>query len=193
MGWDARKFTELKRYVDERNIRVPLLGNVYVLSKKAAERMATGSPPGCWASPELVETIRKESETPDRPGDPKGAASLEARLERAAQTVAVLKGLGYAGAYIGGTHEAAQVKHIIDRSRELEPRWQECAEALHFGQKGGFYLYDSPRPMKRRLPVVSIILGTASSLRPGHAGHAGAARAWPAYPAGSIGGRCCAS
>ena len=166
VGWDARKFTELKRYVDERNIRVPLLGNVYVLSRKAAERMSGGSPPGCWASPELVETVRRESEIPDRPGDPKGAAALEARLERAAQTVAVLKGLGYAGAYIGGTHDAAQVSHIIDRSRELEPRWQECAEALHFGQQGGFYLYDSPKPIKRRLPVVSIILGTASNLAP---------------------------
>ena len=94
VGWDARKFAELKRYIDERAIDVPVLGNVYVLGRRAAERMAKGLPPGCWASPELVDAVRKESQAPD--------GGLEARLERAAQTVAVLKGLGYAGAYIGG-------------------------------------------------------------------------------------------
>jgi methylenetetrahydrofolate reductase (NADH) len=161
VGWDARKFVELKRYLDERGIAVPLLGNVYVLSRRAAERMATGSPPGCWASPELVETIRQESESPDG-----GPGALAARLERAAQTVAVLKGLGYAGAYIGGTHDPAHVSNIIARAEELEPRWRECAEALQFGRKGGFYLYDSPAPAKRRLPLVSRALDATGTLLP---------------------------
>jgi methylenetetrahydrofolate reductase (NADPH) len=31
VGWDARKFGELKRYLDKRGLRTPLLGNVYVL------------------------------------------------------------------------------------------------------------------------------------------------------------------
>jgi len=132
-----------------------------VLGKRAAEKMATGSPPGCWASPELVETVRRESEAPDQ-----GPGGLKARLERAAQTVAVLKGLGYAGAYIGGTHDPGQVAQIIERSRELEPRWQECAEALQFGKKGGFYLYDSPPPVRRRLPMVARALDATGQLLP---------------------------
>src|SRR5207248_2463837 len=45
VGWDAPKFAELKRYLDERGLRTPLLGNVYVLGPKTAERMATGRPP----------------------------------------------------------------------------------------------------------------------------------------------------
>src|SRR5439155_16085218 len=65
VGWDARKFAELKRYLGERSIDVPILGNVYVLGRRAAEKMSGGSPPGCWASPDLVERIRKESEAPD--------------------------------------------------------------------------------------------------------------------------------
>jgi methylenetetrahydrofolate reductase (NADPH) len=158
VGWDARKFAELKRYLGERAIDVPVLGNVYVLGRRAAERMAGGSPPGCWASPELVEKIRKESEGPD--------GGLEARLERAAQTVAVLKGLGYAGAYIGGTHDAEQLVRIITRARELEPDWQTCAAELQFGQAGGFYLYDSPAPARRRLPLVSRALDSAGKLMP---------------------------
>ena len=84
VGWDARKFAELKRYMDERGLQVPLLGNVYVLNRRAAEKMASGTPPGCWAAPELVEQIRKESEAAD--------GGLSARLERAAKTVAVLRG-----------------------------------------------------------------------------------------------------
>ena len=50
VGWDAAKFVELKKYLDERGIKTPVLGNVYVLSRRAAERMNTGNPPGCWAS-----------------------------------------------------------------------------------------------------------------------------------------------
>jgi len=158
VGWDARKFTELKRYLGDRAIDVPVLGNVYVLGRRAAEKMAGGSPPGCWASPELVEKVRRESEGPD--------GGLEARLERAAQTVAVLKGLGYAGAYIGGTHDADQLVRIIARARELEADWQTCAAELQFGQAGGFYLYDSPAPARRRLPLVSRALDSAGQLMP---------------------------
>jgi methylenetetrahydrofolate reductase (NADPH) len=158
VGWDATKFAELKRYLDDRGLDLPLLGNVYVLGKRAAEKMAGGSPPGCWASPELVERIRRESEAPD--------GGLEARLERAAQTVAVLKALGYAGAYIGGTHDAEQLVRIIARARELEPRWEECAAQLQFGRAGGFYVYDSPKPRPRRLPMVTRVLDGTGQLLP---------------------------
>lgn len=133
VGWDAGKFAELKRYLDERGLTTPLLGNVYVLGPRTAERMARGQPPGCWVSPALLGVVRREAAAPDR--------GLRARLERAARTVAVLRGLGYAGAYIGGTHEAEHVQWIIRRSEELAGRWPECAAELRYGQDGGFYLY----------------------------------------------------
>src|SRR5262249_10423872 len=44
VGWDFRKFAELTRYLSERRLTTPVLGNVYVLGPKAAERMATGQP-----------------------------------------------------------------------------------------------------------------------------------------------------
>ena len=71
----------------------------------------------------------------------KQEGGLRARLERAASTVAVLRGLGYAGAYIGGTHDAGHVAWIIRRSEELAPRWEALAEELHFGDPTGFHLY----------------------------------------------------
>src|SRR5262245_14770483 len=132
VGWDARKFAELKRYLDERGLSTPLLGNVYVLGPKTAERMATGRPPGCWVSPELLAAVKAESRARD--------GGRQSRLERAARTVAVLRGLGYAGAYIGGTHDAAQIAWIIRRADELAPRWEALAAELAYGAAGGFYL-----------------------------------------------------
>ena len=162
VGWDARKFVELKRYLDERGLRTPLLGNVYVLGPKTAERMATGRPPGCWVSPELLAAVQAESRARD--------GGRQARLERAARTVAILRGLGYAGAYIGGTHDAAHITWIIRRADELAPQWEALAAELGFGAAGGFYLptrkpskdaRGAAKPRADRLPRVLDWLGRA--------------------------------
>jgi methylenetetrahydrofolate reductase (NADPH) len=138
VGWDAEKFRELRRYLDERGLRTPVLGNVYVLTPRAAERMARGQPPGCWVSPALLDAVRAEQAAPD--------GGRRARLERAARTVAVLRGLGYAGAYIGGTHDATHVAWIIRRAQELAPDWERLAGELSFGDAAGFYLYRRAAP-----------------------------------------------
>src|SRR5271154_2807463 len=135
LGYDARKFRELKHYLDERDLRIPLLGSVYVLHAKAAEKMSKGEPPGCWVSPDLLEQIKTETQSADK--------GLATRLERAASTVAILRGLGYAGAYLGGDHRADHVRWIIKRSEALAPKWEELADRLAFFPKNGFYLYDS--------------------------------------------------
>ena len=131
-GWDSRKFAELKRYVDERGWKLPLLGNVHVLTRRVAEQLATTTVPGARISSALLETIRKETEGAD--------GGIKASLERAARTLTVLKGLGYAGAYITGTHAADHVTQILHRADELKGNWQRCADDLQFGEPDGFYL-----------------------------------------------------
>lgn len=138
LGYDSRKFRELKRYLAERGLRTPVFGNVYVLPLRAAEKFSKGEPPGCWASKELVEQIRAEVDASTDKG-------LVARLERAARMVAILRGLGYAGAYIGGDHQADRIRWIIKRSEALEPKWEELAEELEYAPKGGFYFFESPK------------------------------------------------
>jgi methylenetetrahydrofolate reductase (NADPH) len=149
LGFDARKFRELKQYMNERGLKTPVLGNVYVLPAKAAEKMSKGEPPGCWVAPELVERIQEETKTSTDKG-------LAGRLERAARMVAIVRGLGYAGAYLGGDHQASRVRWIIKRSEEIASRWEEFAEEISYGPKGGFYMYEggagdraSRRPKKR--------------------------------------------
>ena len=134
VGFDAGKFRELKRYLDERGLRTSLLGNVYVLTQRAAERMARGLPPGCWVAPELLEQVRREAGAKD--------GGRAARLERAARLVAVLRGLGYAGAYLGGTDHAERIAWIIRRAEELAARWEELADEFRYAPGDGFYLYE---------------------------------------------------
>jgi len=159
LGYDARKLRELKRYLDERGIRTPVLGNVYVLTQKAAEKMAKGQPPGCWVAPELLELVQREGAAKD--------GGRGARLERAARMVAILRGLGYAGAYIGGNHEADQVAWIIRRAEALAPRWEEFAAELAYAPRDAFYLYEErgTRPLVRR-PLVPVALDALGRLFP---------------------------
>jgi methylenetetrahydrofolate reductase (NADPH) len=142
LGFDSRKYREMKRYLDERGLKTPIIGNVYVLPPKAAERMSKGDPPGCWVSPELLERIQEEAKAPDK--------GMAARLERAAQMAAIVKGLGYAGAYIGGTHDADRIRGIIERAEELAPRWEELAAEISYGEKRGFYMYEGPQPAPKK-------------------------------------------
>jgi|SRR5579863_735549 len=142
LGYDVRKFRELKRYLDERGLKTPVFGNVYILPAGAARKFSKGEPPGCWVSQELVDIVTEEAKAPD-----KGVA---ARLERAARTVAVLRGLGYAGAYIGGDHQAERIRWIIERSEAIAPNWEEYAEELTYAPKDGFYFFDSPKPPPKK-------------------------------------------
>ncbi len=143
LGYDSRKFRELKQYMDERGLRTPVLGNVYVLPAKASQRMAKGEPPGCWVAPELVERIQEETKQSTDKG-------LAARLERAAKMVAIVRGLGYAGAYLGGDHQADRIRWIIKRSEELAPKWEELAEEISYGAKDGYYMYSTPPAPKKK-------------------------------------------
>ena len=142
LGFDAKKFAELRSYLGNRGINKPVLGNVYVLGLKPAEKMSKGEPPGCWVAPELVERIRDEVKAKDL-----GEA---ARLERAARMVAILRGMGYAGAYIGGTHKAQHVHWIIERGQELAPQWEQLAAEMTYAPKKAFYMYEPSTAAPRR-------------------------------------------
>ena len=158
LGYDARKFRELKRYVDDNIGPFPMFGNVYVLNSRVAEKMANGDLPGCWVSHKLQAIVKAESQDADK--------GLKARLERAARMVAILRGLGYAGVYLGGTHNAANIRWIIRRAESLQPRWEELDEELRFAPQRAFYLYQSSNPASTNRGIVPRILDTLVKLFP---------------------------
>jgi methylenetetrahydrofolate reductase (NADPH) len=158
LGYDVKKFRELKRYLDDRHLRTPVLGNVYVLGPKAAEKMNKGEPPGCWVAPELLEKIQSESSAPD-----KGQAL---RLERAARMAAILRGLGYAGAYIGGDHQADHIRWIMKRAETLVSRWEELADEFSYAPKRAFYLYSSPQAPATKRSFLPRLLDAMGRLFP---------------------------
>jgi methylenetetrahydrofolate reductase (NADPH) len=158
LGYDAKKFRELKRYLDDNIGPFPVLGNVYVLNGRVAEKMAHGNLPGCWISPELQTIVKRESQDADK--------GLMARLERAARMAAILRGLGYAGAYLGGTHDAGDIRWIIQRAENLKPRWEELAEKLNFAPERAFYLYKSSTPASANRGIVPRLLDTMVQLFP---------------------------
>jgi methylenetetrahydrofolate reductase (NADPH) len=160
LGYDSRKFGELKRYLDERGLKTPVLGNVYILNSRAAEKFTKGEPPGCWVSRELADRVREETQSDDK--------GLAARLERAAKMAAMLRGLGYAGAYIGGDHNAKNIQWVIKRAEELAPKWEEAAEEIQYSPKGGFFFFDSPKPEPHSRGFVPAAIETLSEMFPAY-------------------------
>ena len=146
LGFDARKFLEMIRYVrGHLHSDIPVLGSVYVLSQGAARFMNRGEIPGCYVSDRLLQQVQEEAAAPDKG---KGA-----RLERAASQVAILKGLGYNGAHIEGLNlRSGDVKFIINRAAEIDANWRDYLEEFGDSPETPFYIFrggetfDVPEP-----------------------------------------------
>ena len=133
LGFGAMKLRNLRAYLMEKNMTVPVLGSVFILRKGAAAMMNRGDVPGSFVDDRLFQLVSKEAESGD-----KGRA---ASLERAAMQVAVLKGLGFRGAHIEAmVLTFPMVETILGRADELRQNWEECAERLDFAPSGAFYL-----------------------------------------------------
>ena len=138
LGYDARKMQELIMYRNERGFDTPIIGNIFLLTRGAAKLMQKGTIAGAYVSDELMRVLEEEAKAPD-----KGKA---ARIERAAQMVAICKGLGYAGVHIGGFGITADMLNtILDRAEELAPTWRDCVPNVSFGKPNGYYIY-KPEP-----------------------------------------------
>jgi methylenetetrahydrofolate reductase (NADPH) len=137
LGYDMRKFFEVKRYLASRGLKTPVLGNVYVLSAGAGRTMRAGGVPGCVVTDALVARLEEEAKEPD-----KGKGK---RLERAAKMVAMFKGMGFAGVHIGGFGlKTEDFVTVIQRGLELAPRWQEFVTEVCFSRPNEYYAFPAP-------------------------------------------------
>ncbi|MEF8780807.1 MAG: methylenetetrahydrofolate reductase C-terminal domain-containing protein [Haloferacaceae archaeon] len=136
VGYDARKFHELIQYVDDHDLDVPVIGNIYVLDPGSARAMNANRIPGVIVTDDLLEDITTEAEAAEDDGK-------RARLERAAKLYAIMKGMGYAGVHVAG-HEVDHdgVEYVVERGEELVPEWQELVEEFDYPMENGFYYYE---------------------------------------------------
>jgi methylenetetrahydrofolate reductase (NADPH) len=135
VGFDARKFDEVLRYMRQMGMSRPILGNVYILNPGVAKVMNEKRVPGCVVTDRLYRHVQEESKATDR-GRP-------ASLTRAAKLIAVLRGIGYDGVHIGGPNlNYEEIEWVIGMARELEDKWESLVSEFDCPQNEGFYLFE---------------------------------------------------
>lgn len=142
IGFDARKFHELLLWLQQEAFQLPLLANLFVLTYPAAKHMYSGNIPGCIIHAKVLEQLAEEQKLPDK--------GLSSRIIRTAKLYAVTKGLGYAGAHIGGHNLRCEtILEIIERGEEFHRNWQDILNESDYTRDGTFYYYFTPDPVTK--------------------------------------------
>ena len=135
IGYDSRKMDELMKYMAMKEMDVPVLGNVYVLNASAARFLAADNIPGVVISEELAELAARHGRSPD-----KGKAFFH---ELAAKQVAIVKGLGFRGVYLGGHLKYDDYGYILELAKSFaSDDWKAFAREICFHQPDEFYFFE---------------------------------------------------
>ncbi len=149
IGFDARKFQEVLLYLKQNKLNVPVLGNVFIPNLTVLKIMRRGKVPGCVIPASLDRLMMAESSAPDK--------GRQARLLRGAKLLAILKGLGYSGAHIGGPGLTfAGLDFMLNQFRRLADSWKDLINKMnHWPDKNFFYFKQDvtsglnlPQPVK---------------------------------------------
>jgi methylenetetrahydrofolate reductase (NADPH) len=153
IGFDSRKISELRFYMNAHEMRdTPLIGNVYLLNSRVAQMFYEGKIPGVVVSEPLRELCHQQSKSQDE-----GKAFF---LELAAKQMAIYRGLGFRGVYLGGVHNSPAMEKVLELERSFAPDdWKQFARQIRFSRPGEFFYYaedpsagladrerESPRP-----------------------------------------------
>lgn len=134
VGYDLRKLDELVRYVADRGLPLRLLASVFLLSRGSARVFASGDVPGVTMPPRLLVDVEREACSPD-----KGKAFFQ---DLAARQVAVARGLGYSGIYLGGATHAEDLAKILDLAGGYQNDWHALVAGSSYAVPDTWYAYD---------------------------------------------------
>lgn len=135
VGYDARKMHEFQVWLKLMEYQIPVLASIYVLSYPVAKTMHQNNVPGCVVTDKLLSRIAAESESKDK--------GRQARLDRAAKMFAIVKGMGFKGAYISGQGLPFEsVEYIVARGNELARSWMDLLPEFDYPQENGFYFFE---------------------------------------------------
>ena len=134
-GWNTRKDDELVRWIRRDGLDLHVLANVYLLSRTAARAFHRGIIPGIVVSDELLALAERHGASPD-----KGRAFF---VDLASKHLAVVRGLGYDGVYLGGHMPAETFGEIIDRAAAFgADDWRDFAHEIQFPRPGEFHFFE---------------------------------------------------
>ena len=136
IGYDSRKVHELIVWLRQRGWgEVPLVGNVYVLNPRVAKLFRSQKIPGVVVSDELAALCEEKATLPDR-----GKAFF---LELAAKQIAIYRGLGYRGSYLGGVHKIEDVDRVLEIEKSFGPDdWKTFAREIKFSREEEFFCFE---------------------------------------------------
>ncbi len=136
LGFDARKFEEVLLYTRLAGLDLPVLGNVFIPNMKVAALMYRGEVPGCVITESLYNDMCREADSADR--------GKRARLLRGAKLLAILQGLGYAGAHIGGPGLTfADLDLVMNEAAGMAADWRSLIPDLSYWPVEGCYFFES--------------------------------------------------
>lgn len=134
-GWNTRKDDELLRWIRREGLDLRVLATVYLLSRTAARAFHRGVIPGVVVSDQLLALVERHSSSPD--------GGREFFVDLASKHLAVVRGLGYNGVYLGGHMPAETFGEIVDRAGAFaEGDWRDVARELQFPRAGEFHLFE---------------------------------------------------
>jgi methylenetetrahydrofolate reductase (NADPH) len=135
LGYDSRKLDDLLKFMALRKLDVPVFANVFILTASTARYYHRGAVPGVIVSDALLAVAEKQASSRD-----KGKKFFH---EFAAQQIAIARGLGFRGAYLGGHVKPAEFQAIFDLADSYGvDDWRSFAREIQFGQPGEFYLFE---------------------------------------------------
>lgn len=134
VGYDARKFDELLRYMSLSGIELPVLGNVFIPTPTVAKMMWEGRIPGVVLSDSYYAAMQEEFKDVDR-GRKKG-------LLRGAKLLCVQKGLGFGGAHIGGPGLSfAEFDFMLKEAARMEDDWPDFLKDFSCWPEDSYYFH----------------------------------------------------
>jgi methylenetetrahydrofolate reductase (NADPH) len=135
IGWNARKDDELLRFIRREQLPLHALANVFLLTRASARAFHRGRIPGVVVTDSLLELVERYGG-----GDDHGRSFF---IDLAARHIAVGRGLGYAGVYLGGHMPASTFGEILDRAGEYDhDDWRALTHDLAYEAPDEFYLFE---------------------------------------------------
>ncbi|MDR1383842.1 MAG: methylenetetrahydrofolate reductase C-terminal domain-containing protein [Planctomycetaceae bacterium] len=135
LGYDMRKFHEIKRFLNLQNVSIPIIGNVYVLTKTVAKIFNSGKLAGCVVTDKFLAEIEKYAA-----GTDKGKQYFR---ELAAKQLAVFHGLGFAAGYIGGLAAPESFFEILEIAKQFsQDDWKTFYKEIQHPQPDEFYFFE---------------------------------------------------